>query len=73
MFFSFSLGSSLLYLLMCLFLCLCFLYRVEHTRVSSSSLPPDDDPLMVVVNLLPHAYADVRRVVAQAESEGARD
>jgi hypothetical protein len=50
--FSFSLGSLLLYLLMCLFLYLCFLYRVEHTGVSSSSLPPDDDPLMAIVNLL---------------------
>jgi hypothetical protein len=50
--FSFSLGSSLLYLLMCLFLCLCFLDCVEHTGVSSSSLQSDDDPLMAAVNLL---------------------
>jgi hypothetical protein len=50
--FPFSLGYLLLYLLMCLFLCLCFLDCVEHTGVSSSSLQPDDDPLMAAVNLL---------------------
>jgi hypothetical protein len=60
--FSFSLGSSLLYLLMCLFLCLCFLYRVEHTGVSSSSLPPDDDPLMAAVNLLEANWISIQEI-----------
>jgi hypothetical protein len=36
--FPFLLGYSLLYLLMCFFLCLCFLDCVEHTGVSSLSL-----------------------------------
>jgi hypothetical protein len=47
-----SLGYLFLYLLMRLFLCLFFLDCVERTGVSSSSLQPDDDPLMAAVNLL---------------------
>jgi hypothetical protein len=37
---------------LCFSLCLRFLGCVEHTRVSPSSLQPDDDFLMAVVNLL---------------------
>jgi hypothetical protein len=36
----------------CFFLYLCFLGCVERTGVSLSSLQPDDDSLMAVVNLL---------------------
>jgi hypothetical protein len=36
----------------CFSLCLYFLGCVEHTGVSPSSLQPDDDSLMVAINLL---------------------
>jgi hypothetical protein len=60
--FSFLLGSSLLYLLMCLLLCFCFLDCVEHTGVSSSSLQSDDDPLMAAVNLLEENWISVQEI-----------
>jgi hypothetical protein len=60
--FSFLLGYSLLYLLMCLFLYFCFLDCVEHIVVSSSSLQPDDDPLMAAVNLLEANWISVQEI-----------
>jgi hypothetical protein len=60
--FPFLLVYSLLYLMMRLFLCLCFLDCVEHTGVSSSTLQPDDDPLIAAVNLLEANWISVQEI-----------
>jgi hypothetical protein len=39
-----------------------FLYHIEHTGVSSSSLPPDDDPLMAAVNLLEANWISIQEI-----------
>jgi hypothetical protein len=59
-----SLFELLIYMLayVYFFLCLCFLGCVEHTGMSSSSLQPDDDPLMAAVNLLEANWISVREI-----------
>jgi hypothetical protein len=44
------------------FICLCFLSCLEHTRVSSSSLQPDDDSLMATVNLLEANWISIQEI-----------
>jgi hypothetical protein len=46
----------------CFFFCLCFLGCAERTGVSSSSLQPDDDSLMAVVNLLEANWIFVQEI-----------
>jgi hypothetical protein len=47
-------------LLMCTFsFCICFLGCAERTRVSLSSVQPDDDSLMTAVNLLEANWTSV--------------
>jgi hypothetical protein len=60
--FPFLLGYSLLYLLMCLFLCPCFLDCVDHSGVSSSSLQPEDDSLMATINLLEANWISIQEI-----------
>jgi hypothetical protein len=47
---------------MYLFPYLCFLDYVEHNGVSSSSLYPDDDPLMAAINLLEANWISVQEI-----------
>jgi hypothetical protein len=45
-----------------LFCYICFLGFVEHTRVSASSLQPDDDPLLAAVSLLEANWISVQEI-----------
>jgi hypothetical protein len=67
------LSCSLSGLLMCTFFSiLCFLVCVEHTGVSMSSLHPDDDSLMAVVNLLEANWISIREIFELASRVLAR-
>jgi hypothetical protein len=46
----------------CFFLCLCSFCSLEHTGVSLAPLQPDDDPLLVAVNLLESNWISIQEI-----------